>query len=159
MPRPPPAVGAYYRIVGVLARYLSPLIARSIVDRALADRGISAARLVSADVPSVIEGARAGLGIFCDPGHLTALMLDLAELCDAETAKRSPAGREAPAGAAATSSSAATSSAPRSSGATSSAPGSSPPTRSAATPPAVSRGNRPGDAAPALSPRIIPRSR
>ena len=87
-PRPSLPAGPYARVVGVLAQYISPMMARSIVDRALGTCGIQPGCLVAEDMPRVVEQARVGLGMFCDPGRLTSLMLDLAELCNAETHPR-----------------------------------------------------------------------
>jgi hypothetical protein len=82
LPKPPPLTGEYARIVGALARYLSPLMARSVADRALSACGLDAARLGPRDMPRVVESARVGVGMFCNPEDLPKLMLELAELCD-----------------------------------------------------------------------------
>lgn len=82
-------IDADTRLIRVLARYISPLMARAIVDRALGECGLDRAWLLPADVPRVVEKARVGIGIFCEPENLTALMLDLADLCDVESTRQS----------------------------------------------------------------------
>jgi hypothetical protein len=75
----------YGRLFNLLTSYISDITARSILDRALARCGVSTDHLLAETLLSVVEQARVGIGMFCEPDRLTALMLDLAVFCDEST--------------------------------------------------------------------------
>lgn len=72
------------RLLALLDRYASRVMVRSVVAQALASHGLSPSELGARDISAVAEEAMKGLRTLCQPSELPDLMVDLAELCDAE---------------------------------------------------------------------------
>lgn len=82
-----PTTEIHKRLLELLTGYLSRIMAQSIIDRALAQCKVTADHLSPGNVVPVVEQARIGIGIFCDPDRLSSLMIDLAAFCDTYSRK------------------------------------------------------------------------
>lgn len=74
----------YQRLREVLTRYLSPVLVDSVLERAMSARGLSPARLGSSHIAELTSDIMIGLRLFVAESQLSALMLELAEILEAE---------------------------------------------------------------------------
>lgn len=85
----------YERLFNLLRSYISDITASVILDRALRRCGVSTDHLLAETLLAVVEQARVGIGMFCDPDRLTSLMLDLASFCDSSMLEKEDADTDA----------------------------------------------------------------
>ena len=85
----------YQGLYDVLTQYISRLMARSVIDRALAQCKVRPEHLSAQNVADVVDQARIGIGMFCDPHRLPSLMVDLATFCEMSAPARPIAPRSA----------------------------------------------------------------
>jgi hypothetical protein len=81
-----PPGNRYERLVAVLERYISRSTVSAMLRSVIADREIEPAQMSTSDLVAVVEEVMIGLRLFCTPRRLPDLMIELAELCDAELA-------------------------------------------------------------------------
>ncbi|MCC6556310.1 MAG: hypothetical protein IT372_25400 [Polyangiaceae bacterium] len=79
-----PRSNRYERLTSILERYITRSTAGAMLKNVISDRGLEQERLSAEDLAAVIEDVMIGLRLFCNPGRLPDLMIELAELCDSE---------------------------------------------------------------------------
>jgi hypothetical protein len=72
----------YSDLATILERYIARMQVTAIIDAALHRLNLQRQDLNAHNLDKVVEETGAGLRLFCDPGRLPALMLELAALCD-----------------------------------------------------------------------------
>lgn len=78
---PTNASPTYRELLGVLEKYVSPLLVHSTLRNALSHVKATPSTLERRDLSRVVEHAMVGMRLFCDPERLPTLMVELAELC------------------------------------------------------------------------------
>jgi hypothetical protein len=68
----------------VLLRYLSPILVDSVLERSLAARGLTERALTNRELAEVASDIMVGLRLFVREDRLPLLMLDLAEMLEAD---------------------------------------------------------------------------
>lgn len=71
-------------LLEVLSRYMSPILARSVLGRATSKAGIVGARSSPADIGRIIPLLEDGARLFVDPAHHSSLRRDLASMQGAQ---------------------------------------------------------------------------
>jgi hypothetical protein len=71
----------YLRVSAVMEKYVSKIMVRSVLARALEEHRIAPNAMRPGDAKMVIEHAMVSLRLFCAPERLSEVMLELAELC------------------------------------------------------------------------------
>ncbi len=74
----------YQRLREVLTRYLSPILVDSVLERAMLARGLTPARLGSGEIAELTSDIMLGLRLVVAESRLSALMLELAEILEAQ---------------------------------------------------------------------------
>lgn len=67
-----------------MERYISPILVTSVLDRALRSRGLGYELLTTATLHEIVEESMIGLRLFVPEAKLPNLMLELAEILDAD---------------------------------------------------------------------------
>lgn len=75
-------VNDFHRIRELLERYLSPMIARSMLQRALRERNLSTERFRSEDAYKIASLLRRGITLFVSEGDRVVALRELDELCE-----------------------------------------------------------------------------
>jgi hypothetical protein len=70
------------KVQACMERYVSTIIVRGMIEKTLADRGLSWGTVPDSAVPNLVEDSMVGLRLFVDAPRLPALMLELAELLE-----------------------------------------------------------------------------
>ncbi len=81
-----PPANRYERLLAVLERYISRSTVSAMLKTVLQEREIAPDRMSTSELLAVVEEVMIGLRLFCSPRRLPDLMIELAELCDAECA-------------------------------------------------------------------------
>jgi hypothetical protein len=70
------------RVQSCMERYISTIIVKGMLERTLANRGLSWATVTDSAVPDLVEDSMVGLRLFVDASKLPMLMLELAEILE-----------------------------------------------------------------------------
>lgn len=77
----PTPTTSYLEVVRVIERYVSPLLARSVLQNTLDRERIDPSRVTAVTIDHFVERAMIGLRLFCEPMRLPDMMIELAEIC------------------------------------------------------------------------------
>jgi hypothetical protein len=66
-----------------MERYISTIIVKGMLEKTMANRGLSWATVTDSAVPDLVEDSMVGLRLFVDASKLPMLMLELAEILEA----------------------------------------------------------------------------
>ena len=72
-------------LMGILGRYVSPIMIHSVVSAALGRRRMDASQLGPRHLLEFAEEVMGGVKLFCDPKRLPDLTREVADLCYAQT--------------------------------------------------------------------------
>lgn len=70
------------KIQECMERYVSAILVQGMIEKTLADRGLSWVTVPDSAVPKLVEDSMVGLRLFVDAKQLPGLMLELAEILE-----------------------------------------------------------------------------